>query len=1596
MATEKLLETYRQQIMKKSSPENAPEISVATAVTTVMVISQEIETQYKIQSILAAQGYQIHVVGDGKSALQEVKNNSPDLILLDVLLPAINGYELCEQLKEDPDTTEIPVIFITDPKENHDLSKCFNVGGIDFISKPIGKQELIARAKTHLKFYSERQQAKSSFPEFNSFESEQRYKMLYHNVKIAIISCTTEGVIVDLNEIALQRINKREADLFGKTLYEVFPSIADDIRQRIQFAVEQETIQEYESYLELDNKPHWSLNVYSIFKDKKGIITGVQIMSLDITESKQLELKLLKSNQLLEVSQKDAKVGAWELDIATNKLFWTAETYRIHDTSPSAFNPTVDEGEGYFLPKSRQIISEALKMAVGNGEGYDLELEKYTFKGRLINIHTTCEVIFKEGKPAKLTGIFKDITEQKLAEKKLSNSEEKFRVLFKENPTPTYIWQFIDNDFELQDYNEAAVDISEGTIKNLLGTKATIFFKEKNQQVLEDFKYCFKHKTTIQKEVFYQMKTGNKFVYLNAKCTYVQPDIIMVQTEDFTYRKKVELKLQQSTQLLEASQKIAKVGGWELDLTTNNLFWTAETYRIHDTSPSDFNPKIAAGVDYFLPESRQIISEALKLAIENGEGYDLELETYTTKGRIIHIRTTCEVTLKEGNPIKLTGIFQDITKQKLAERKLKESEEKFSKAFDNNLVPSTIINLKTGERIAVNRSFCAAFGYSKAELLSGSHKNNNISGDQDKYDLSVEKVLKEGILLDFPFSIRAKSGDIRYTLLNIRKLYPDHDDIFISSHLDITERKKAELDLRETFQRLKLVVDTAKLGIWVLTVKTGGIHWDDKLLEIHGISRQEFDHDEQGWRKLVHPEDKEYTDSRLVEVFDKKPIFDVHFRIIRPGGEIRYIEYSAIPILDEQGELIRIMGINLDITDRVKTEEYTKRTNILLEEMSKTAKVGGWELNVATMKPYFTAEVYKIYGLPETEPPTVENGLKYYTPEIQDIISKAVNHAIEKNISYDLELPIINAQGKKMWVRSIGKAHFENNKAVRVYGAIQDITDQKIAEAKLKESEERFSDAFFNSPIAIAVINLITGERLLVNQVFCDLFGMTQSDALSTSIYENEQVLDHAKFKKGVEKLSKSGYLKNYSIEMFNSSGSIKNIFIGASKMISVDNDVYIISYQDFTEQKNAEKKLKESQQKFKTLFENAPDAVALIDKNGKIIDINRVSEGYDEDYDKAGVIGSNITDFIEGSLSDNFHKAVSEVLETGETQSYESEVIDPKGMKKNWQTRISSFETTLGNEKLFMTFSDITERKRVEAELAEYRLSLEGKVELRTTELQESNVELISTLTTLKQTQVRLIQSAKMVSLGQFTAGIAHEINNPLNYMQNNIFALSNDLEEIIELLDSYRSFINGNNQDIQKIRSLEDKINFEELRPLMRQEIEEIKGGIKRTSEIVNALRDFSVENIGKTKFADIHLGIEKALSVLTGQKKYGITVIKQFDPAISLVKCRIGEINQVFMSLISNAYEAMGVKGTLTIASKLKADCVEISFMDTGSGIKKEDLEKIFDPFFTTKDIGSGTGLGLTMSYGIIESHGGELSVESEEGKASTFIIQFPLNK
>ena len=268
-----------------------------------------------------------------------------------------------------------------------------------------------------------------------------------------------------------------------------------------------------------------------------------------------------------------------------------------------------------------------------------------------------------------------------------------------------------------------------------------------------------------------------------------------------------------------------------------------------------------------------------------------------------------------------------------------------------------------------------------------------------------------------------------------------------------------------------------------------------------------------------------------------------------------------------------------------------------------------------------------------------------------------------------------------------------------------------------------------------------------------------------------------------------------------------------------------------------------------------------------------------------------------------------------------------------------------------------------------------------------------------LKQTQSQLIQTEKMSSLGQMVAGIAHEINNPVNFIGGNIDYANKYIQDLTDLVTLYQEYYpNPPDAILERIEDIE----LEFLREDLPKTLSSMKMGTDRIHEIVVSMRNFSRSDDGNMKSADIHEGIDSTLVILNHRLKQGIQVIKQYGK-LPAVECSSAQLNQVFMNVIGNAIDALeevkkGDKGyspTIWISTEVTADnTVTLKIRDNGPGIAAGCAQQIFDPFFTTKSIGKGTGLGLAISYQIVAKHHGKIEVNSQIGQGTEFVITLPV--
>lgn len=279
-----------------------------------------------------------------------------------------------------------------------------------------------------------------------------------------------------------------------------------------------------------------------------------------------------------------------------------------------------------------------------------------------------------------------------------------------------------------------------------------------------------------------------------------------------------------------------------------------------------------------------------------------------------------------------------------------------------------------------------------------------------------------------------------------------------------------------------------------------------------------------------------------------------------------------------------------------------------------------------------------------------------------------------------------------------------------------------------------------------------------------------------------------------------------------------------------------------------------------------------------------------------------------------------------------------------------------------------------------------------------EKNRYLNELVEKIQSMQEQMISSEKMASLGQLTAGIAHEINNPINFVSANVSPLKRDLNELKELCLRYRKVHQADDpgKELERIEAFTREIDPEFLNQEIDTLIKGIEEGAERTRQIVVGLKNFSRIDENDFKSADVHEGIESTLMLLRNKIKNRIEVIRHYGD-IPPIECVPGKINQVLMNILNNASDAIGEQGVITITTrKGERNEIVISIKDDGPGMKESVKRRIFEPFYTTKAIGQGTGLGLSISYGIIDQHQGRIEVKSKPGKGSEFLVVLPVKQ
>lgn len=444
---------------------------------------------------------------------------------------------------------------------------------------------------------------------------------------------------------------------------------------------------------------------------------------------------------------------------------------------------------------------------------------------------------------------------------------------------------------------------------------------------------------------------------------------------------------------------------------------------------------------------------------------------------------------------------------------------------------------------------------------------------------------------------------------------------------------------------------------------------------------------------------------------------------------------------------------------------------------------------------------------------------------------------------------------------------------------------------------------------------------------------------------------------------------------------SIFTVFSLSVIFIFAFGDVYHKLIQAFEDRKISETK-------FQMIFEKANDAILLLKKD-KIIDCNQMACDYFQ-YGKEELIGKSVIEIspefqYDGQRSEK--KALDLLTFTLKNQNQKIEWQHKRANGELFDLSISLNKLELQGETFIQAIlRDITDSVKQQRELQFHKENLEKLVQQRTLDLKlaneewkstsedlvkknkiihQQNEELNSTLKHLKEAQSKLLQSDKMASLGTLTAGVSHEINNPLNYLSGTYYGFEKYFEK-------------HGSEDPKKTSFL----------------LSSTQTAIERISAIVNGLNQFSRDNQKYDEDCDLHAILDNCLTILHNKIKHKAEVEKNYLLQSIIIKGNVGKLHQVFTNILTNSVQAINEKGLITLSTSVKDGNAVVNISDSGCGISKENLVKIADPFFTTKAPGEGTGLGLSITYTILQDHNGSMEYESELNVGTKVKVTFPL--
>ncbi|TXE06605.1 PAS domain S-box protein [Gelidibacter salicanalis] len=799
-----------------------------------------------------------------------------------------------------------------------------------------------------------------------------------------------------------------------------------------------------------------------ILKDRMHRLPQAVLNAMEkyrLKKAKQLIIDDLINSQLhLKEAQEIAKLGSWEIDLQTYEITWSEETHGIFETDPSTYQVTF-EGFLSFVPAEYRIqLDTALENSLNSTSNGFIEHKIILQNGKLKYITHNWKT-FKDldGKPLRAVGTSQDITEKKLAEKEIT----KLSLVARKTSNAVII---TDAEEKIQWVNDAFIRMTGFEINEILGKTPGSFLQgpETDPEVVRFMHEKISNKEPFKCDIINYTKSGDKF-WTNIECqpkfdsTGKLTGFFSIQT-DITKEKEAEQAIYTLTERMTLATKAAKLGIWDWDIVKDTMTWDDRMYELYGIERKEFFSALSDWGNCIHPDDYEKANKDSKDALAGIRDYEPEFRVVWPDKSVHYLKgnavVICDAT---GKPVRMIGLNFDITEKKRLEGAVETERNQFFEMFSR--APAAIGMLKGPNHIVemANPSYLRFIGKrnivgkTMLELLPGLLPKGF---DESFIDL-LDKVYNTGETYfgTERFIQINNEGKGEMTDLYINYIYQafrngkgDIAGVFFFIN-DITEQILSRQDLERSEQQYRQIVETTQEGIWQLDENNKITFVNKNICEILEYSEEEM----LGKEHLSFMEESE-KQKAIKAIERRKEGIPESYKLtfISKSGKHILTNVSATPIFDEKGNYSGALGMVSDITDKKKLEE-------LLEEASKLARIGSFELDCRKDIMYWSLVTKEIHEVALDYIPTLKDGIAFYKEgDSRDKMNKAYKNAVNDNISYDLELQIITANGNERWIRKIGRPTFVDGKCARINGSFQDITPIKNSEIEaLKASEEK-------------------------------------------------------------------------------------------------------------------------------------------------------------------------------------------------------------------------------------------------------------------------------------------------------------------------------------------------------------------------------------------------------------------------------------------------------------------------------------------------------------------------------------------------------------